>query len=136
MNVWNKEITTIVILLIGALIIGVISHLFFPVLFLVISGILVRQIIQINRFEKWIRTGGSGKYPKTSGIWEAIYYHVYRLKKSEKKRKKKLGKMVDQFRKSTEARRNNRRLPVGVSRPPFYNPNFSVPERYFANENR
>ena len=90
MNVWNKEITTIVILLIGALIIGVISHLFFPVLFLVISGILVRQIIQINRFEKWIRTGGSGKYPKTSGIWEAIYYHVYRLKKSEKKRKKKL----------------------------------------------
>ena len=103
MNVWNKEITTVVILLISALIVGLISHLFFPIMFLAISGILVRQIIQINRFEKWIRTGGSGKYPKTSGIWEAIYYHVYRLKKSEKKRKKKLGKMVDQFRKSTEA---------------------------------
>jgi two-component system phosphate regulon sensor histidine kinase PhoR len=103
MNVWNKEITTVVILLISALIVGLISHLFFQIMFLAISGILVRQIIQINRFEKWIRTGGSGKYPKTSGIWEAIYYHVYRLKKSEKKRKKKLGKMVDQFRKSTEA---------------------------------
>ena len=41
--------------------------------------------------------------PKTSGIWEEIYYHVYRIKKNEKKRKKKLGKMVDQFRQSTEA---------------------------------
>lgn len=103
MNVWNKEITTVIILMIGALILGLISHLFFPILFLIICGILIRQIIQINRFEKWIRAGGSGKYPKTSGIWEAIYYHVYRLKKREKKRKKKLGKMVDQFRKSTEA---------------------------------
>ena len=63
----------------------------------------MRQVVQISRFEKWISTGGRGKYPKTTGIWEEIYYHVYRIKKNEKRRKKKLGKMIDQFRQSTEA---------------------------------
>jgi len=66
-------------------------------------GIIMRQIVQISRFEKWISTGGRSKYPKTTGIWEEIYYHVYRIKKNEKRRKKKLGKMIDQFRQSTEA---------------------------------
>lgn len=44
-----------------------------------------------------------GKLPKTTGIWEEIYYHVYRLRKSEKRRKKKLSTMIDQLRQSTEA---------------------------------
>jgi two-component system phosphate regulon sensor histidine kinase PhoR len=63
----------------------------------------MRQVVHISRFEKWISTGGKSKYPKTTGIWEEIYYHVYRIKKDEKRRKKKLGKMIDQFRQSTEA---------------------------------
>jgi len=66
-------------------------------------GIIVRQVIQISQFEKWISTGGRSKYPKATGIWEEIYYHIYRIKKDEKRRKKKLGKMIDQFRQSTEA---------------------------------
>lgn len=103
MNAWNKEITGVVFLFTGALVLGLITHLLFPLLLVAVGGVLIRQLIQVNRFEKWIRSGGSGKYPNTTGIWEAIYYHVYRLKKREKKRKKKLGKMVDQFRKSTEA---------------------------------
>ncbi|MGR9051284.1 MAG: phosphate regulon sensor histidine kinase PhoR [Gammaproteobacteria bacterium] len=103
MSAWNRELFTVVFLLLVTSIIGSISHLFFPLVFLLVLGLFLRQIILINRFEKWIRAGGGGKYPKSSGIWEAIYYHVYRLKKREKKRKKKLGKMVDQFRKSTEA---------------------------------
>jgi len=79
------------------------TGLFMPLALSMTLAILVRQLFQINRFEKWIRSGGGAKYPKTSGIWEEIYYHVYRIKKNEKKRKKKLGKMVDQFRQSTEA---------------------------------
>jgi two-component system phosphate regulon sensor histidine kinase PhoR len=57
----------------------------------------------IHRFEKWLRTGGQSDYPKTTGVWEEIYYHVYRIRKNNKRRKKKLSKMVDQFRQSTEA---------------------------------
>jgi two-component system phosphate regulon sensor histidine kinase PhoR len=36
-------------------------------------------------------------------VWEEIYYHVYRIKKNERRRKKKLRKIIDQFRQSTEA---------------------------------
>ncbi len=103
MGVWQKEIITGLLLFVAVAIAGGMTGLFMPLALALTLGILMRQLFQINRFEKWIRTGGGAKYPKTSGIWEEIYYHVYRIKKTEKKRKKKLGKMVDQFRQSTEA---------------------------------
>ncbi len=103
MGVWQKEINTVLLLLLATTIVGGITGLFLPLLFLLMLGIIMRQVVQISRFEKWISTGGRSKYPKTTGIWEEIYYHVYRIKKNEKRRKKKLGKMIDQFRQSTEA---------------------------------
>ncbi|MGZ8927469.1 MAG: phosphate regulon sensor protein PhoR, partial [Methylobacter sp.] len=103
MGVWQRELIIGLLLLAAVSIIGGMTGLFMPLMLLLTLGMLMRQLFQINRFEKWIRTGGRTKYPKTSGIWEEIYYHVYRIKKNEKKRKKKLGKMVDQFRQSTEA---------------------------------
>ncbi|MGZ4980433.1 MAG: phosphate regulon sensor histidine kinase PhoR [Methylobacter sp.] len=103
MWVWQKELITGLLLFVAVSIIGGMTGLFMPLLLLLTLGMLIRQLFQINRFEKWIRAGGRARYPKTSGIWEEIYYHVYRIKKTEKKRKKKLGKMVDQFRQSTEA---------------------------------
>jgi two-component system, OmpR family, phosphate regulon sensor histidine kinase PhoR len=103
MEAWKKELGWTLLLLLGVALIGSIIGLFIPLLFLLIIGMLVWQIIQINRFERWISNGGRGKYPKAKGIWEDIYYHVYQIKKSEKKRKKKLGKIIDQFRKSTDA---------------------------------
>lgn len=91
------------LLFLAVSIVGGLTGLFLPLVLLLTLCILVRQIYQINRFENWIRMGGRSQYPKTSGVWEEIYYHVYRIKKNERRRKKKLGKMVDQFRQSTEA---------------------------------
>ncbi|WP_262967128.1 phosphate regulon sensor histidine kinase PhoR [Methylobacter psychrophilus] len=103
MGIWQKEITKLLLLLLATAIFGAVTGVFLPILLLLMLGIIVRQIIQITQFEKWISTGGRGKYPKATGIWEEIYYHIYRIKKNEKRRKKKLGKMIDQFRQSTEA---------------------------------
>ena len=103
MGVWQKEIIIGLLLFLAVSVVGGLSGHFMPLALLVTLCMLVRQLFQISRFERWIRTGGSAKYPKTTGIWEEIYYHVYRIKKNEKKRKKKLGKMIDQFRQSTEA---------------------------------
>jgi two-component system phosphate regulon sensor histidine kinase PhoR len=103
MGIWQKDITKLLLLLLATAIVGGITGLFLPILLLLMLGIIVRQVVQINQFEKWISTGGRGKYPKSTGIWEEIYYHIYRIKKNEKRRKKKLGKMIDQFRQSTEA---------------------------------
>ncbi|WP_432742296.1 phosphate regulon sensor histidine kinase PhoR [Methylobacter sp. G7] len=103
MGIWQKELIIGLLLFLAVSIMGGMTGLFMPLVLVLTLGMLMRQLYQINRFERWIRTGGRAKYPKTSGVWEEIYYHVYRIKKNEKKRKKKLGKMVDQFRQSTEA---------------------------------
>ncbi|MFA6164792.1 MAG: phosphate regulon sensor histidine kinase PhoR [Methylobacter sp.] len=103
MGIWQKEIVTILLLFFVVLIVGGMTGLFLPLVILLTVFILIRHIYEIVRFEKWISMGGRSKYPKTTGVWEEIYYHVYRIKKNEKKRKRKLGKMVDQFRQSTEA---------------------------------
>ncbi|MEQ1557604.1 MAG: phosphate regulon sensor histidine kinase PhoR [Methyloglobulus sp.] len=103
MAAWKKELGWTFLLLLGVAVIGSMTGLFIPLLFVLIVSLLIWQIIHISRFERWISNGGRGKYPKAKGIWEDIYYHVYQIKKSEKKRKKKLGKIIDQFRKSTDA---------------------------------
>ncbi len=103
MEVWQKEIVNALLLFLAVVIIGAFTGFFLPLLLLLTLYLLSRQIYQINRFENWIKTGGRGKYPKASGVWEEIYYHVYRIKKNERRRKKKLSKIIDQFRQSTEA---------------------------------
>lgn len=103
MDAWKKELGWTLLLLLAVALVGSITGLFIPLLFLLTVCLLIWQVIQINRFERWISNGGRGNYPKAKGIWEDIYYHVYQIKKSEKRRKKKLGKIIDQFRKSTDA---------------------------------
>lgn len=103
MAAWYKELTTALLLFILVAIVGGITGWFLHLTLLLVSGFLIYQLIQINRFEKWLGKMSSGAYPKTTGIWEEIYYHIYRIKKNNKKRKKKLSKMIDQFRQSTEA---------------------------------
>jgi two-component system, OmpR family, phosphate regulon sensor histidine kinase PhoR len=103
MDAWKKELGIVFLLLLGVSVIGAITGWFTILMVVLIISLLIWQVIQISRFERWISNGGRGKYPKAKGIWEDIYYHVYLIKKSEKKRKKKLGKIIDQFRKSTDA---------------------------------
>ncbi len=103
MAAWHKEITTSILLFILVVIIGGITGWFLHLTLLLVSGLLIHQLIQINRFEKWLGKMSGGAYPNAHGVWEEIYYHVYRIRKNNKKRKKKLSKMIDQFRLSTEA---------------------------------
>jgi two-component system phosphate regulon sensor histidine kinase PhoR len=103
MAIWQREIITFLLLFLVVCFIGLFTKLFLPLLLALTFFSLCRHLYQIHRFEKWLRTGGQGDYPKTTGVWEEIYYHVYRIRKNNKRRKKKLSKMVDQFRQSTEA---------------------------------
>jgi two-component system phosphate regulon sensor histidine kinase PhoR len=103
MGVWQREIKVLLLCVLVVSIAGAITGYFLPLFSLLTSALLVRQVIQINRFENWIITGGKGRYPDAKGIWEEIYYNVYRIKKNERRRKKKLRKIIGQFRELTEA---------------------------------
>lgn len=102
-NAWRREILIALTLLLVATVIGSFtgSFLYLLLLFLIIAFIV--QLREINRLENWLRTGALGTSPSGKGIWDEIYYHLYRIKKLEKKRKKRLGKILEQFRRSTSA---------------------------------
>jgi two-component system phosphate regulon sensor histidine kinase PhoR len=103
MAVWQREIKTLFLSILVISILGVITGQFLALLWVLILALIIRNVIQMSRFERWVSMGGKGPYPKSKGIWEEIYYHVYRIKKTEKRRKKKLRKIIDEFRQSTEA---------------------------------
>ena len=103
MQIWSKEIRTALILLWIVSVIGLSTGFFLPLILCLLVFLLARQIYQIQRLEKWLRLGAKSPYPKTTGVWEEIYCHLYQLRKNEKRRKKKLRRLLEQFRLSTEA---------------------------------
>jgi two-component system phosphate regulon sensor histidine kinase PhoR len=103
MSLWKRELTIAGLLFIFIVFAGSLTGLFFPLIIITLIFFLFWQFLQISRLEAWLSQGARGKHPPVKGVWEEIYYHVYLIKKRDKRRKKKLGKIIDQFRKSTDA---------------------------------
>ncbi len=103
MQRWQREINIAIALLLPALVLSAfIGHLA-ALLLGIVSFLYIKQTISINKLERWLSQGGTGERPDFKGIWGDIYYHLYKIRKSQKRRKKKLGRMLDSFRKSTSA---------------------------------
>lgn len=100
---WQYDLTVIVVLLIGGLLLNTFFGHFLYLLLLPVSGLLLYHFYQAYRLERWLRTDAVGNHPKCKGVWGGIYYHLDVIKKTHKKRKKKLSSMVKQFRTSTAA---------------------------------
>jgi two-component system phosphate regulon sensor histidine kinase PhoR len=103
MGRWGREKIIVAFLLLATIILSIFIHHFVELLLLVTFFLLIRQTLQINQLERWLSHGAPGDKLEAKGIWEDIYFCVYKIKQTEKNRKKKLSKMIDQFRKSTNA---------------------------------
>lgn len=103
MQRWQREINITIGLVTPALVTAYFVGHLSTLLLAITSFLLIRQTLAINEFEKWLNRGGFGDMRHQKGIWGDIYYHLWKLKKTEKKRKKKLSRMVEQFRSSTDA---------------------------------
>ena len=103
MDRWQREIKIVIALVLPALALSYfIGHL--SLILLCISVLLlIKQTLAINELESWLSRGAFRDYRDRKGIWADIYYHLWKIKKTEKKRKKKLSRMIDQFRTSTNA---------------------------------
>lgn len=58
---------------------------------------------QVYRLERWLRHGKRFHPPEARGIWEEIFQHIYRLQQRNRKRKRKLGGMLNRFQQATAA---------------------------------
>jgi len=99
---WRKEAIYVALFIVIAAILSHFVGYFTHMLVLILATCLIKQAILLARLEQWLSHGASGKTPQGTGVWGDIYYHFYRIKQKEKKRKKTLGKIIEQFRKSTD----------------------------------
>ncbi len=99
---FRRELMYLALFVTIAAILSYFTGYFIYILLLVLCAILIRHAVLLSRLERWLSRGAGGKVPVISGVWGDIYYHFYRIKKNEKSRKKKLGKIIEQFRKSTD----------------------------------
>ena len=100
---WKREINIVIALLLPVLLLSYFVGHLSELLLVVTIGLLIKQTMAINELEKWLSRGAFRDYRDRKGIWGDIYYHLWKIKKTDKKRKKKLSRMIDQFRNSTDA---------------------------------
>ncbi len=98
---WRSEFFWLAVLVLVGLFVSKVSGLYFCSLFLCVLAYLIRHIYHLNRLVLWLRNGG--KPPRSSGIWDDIYYLIYRLRRRNKSRKKRLLAMLERFRTATAA---------------------------------
>jgi two-component system phosphate regulon sensor histidine kinase PhoR len=103
MGRWHRESKIVITLVLLALTLSYFFEHLSEMLLVVSLVLLIRQTLAVNELEKWLSRGVFCDYRTRKGIWSDIYYHLWKIKKADKKRKKKLSKVIDQFRTSTDA---------------------------------
>ena len=63
----------------------------------------LRHIVQMQRLEGWLRSGRRSQPPQSWGVWGEVFEHYYRLQRRYTKRKKRLARVIREFRESTAA---------------------------------
>jgi two-component system phosphate regulon sensor histidine kinase PhoR len=102
-NPWIKEFWRVATLGFLSLIIGLVINQVFVCLFVGTILYLGWHLYHLYRLEQWIAKRQGTSPPDASGIWGEIFYHIYKLQRRNRKRKKKLANMLARFQESTAA---------------------------------
>ncbi|MGH8552756.1 MAG: phosphate regulon sensor protein PhoR, partial [Methylococcales bacterium] len=103
-NPWQFEIYRFCLYLFLSLCAGWILKDLNTALFIGLNAYLVRHLVNLYRLEAWLRRGASAaNCPSSNGIWQEIYYDLSRIKRRDKRRKKRLGKILNRFKTATAA---------------------------------
>jgi two-component system phosphate regulon sensor histidine kinase PhoR len=69
----------------------------------VLTGVLGWHLYNVYRLERWLSLH-EGRLPRTAfGVWGQVYAGIYRLRSRHRQRKKRLRKVIKEFRKSSAA---------------------------------
>lgn len=100
---WRFEIWRALLILTIAFLVGGASGHILASISIVLAGYVVFFVYQVRRLEKWLNNGMVGKEPSPSGIWEAIYYQIYKIGKGHRRGKRTLAKLLTRFQKTIAA---------------------------------
>jgi two-component system phosphate regulon sensor histidine kinase PhoR len=100
---WRSELSFVVLALLFGIFAGRLLGQPAIVLWLCLLAYLIRHLVYANRLLQWLRDGRASVLPQGNGVWEEIYYLIYRLRRRNKRRKKQLLRMLERFRTATGA---------------------------------
>ena len=63
----------------------------------------LRHVRQMQRLDHWLELGRSTQPPESWGVWGEVFENYYRLQRRYTKRKKRLARVIREFRESTAA---------------------------------
>ncbi len=97
------EVWRIIGILLLALIVGLLSRQLAWALVGGLAVILVWHYRQLWRVLRWVRVGKRSEPPDITGLWGDLVSDIYQLYQRNRKRKKKLAKLLNRFHQSTSA---------------------------------
>lgn len=101
-NPWVLEFWRFAGLVFVAALVGLVAgHLTFALL-VALAIYVLYHLTNLRRLERWLQSKDRA-IPEIHGVWGEIYYHLQRLQRRNRKRKKKLAAMLNRFRESTAA---------------------------------
>jgi two-component system phosphate regulon sensor histidine kinase PhoR len=100
---WISELLLLGLLLSAALLLGGLFDHTGWWLAAALAITLARHLFELDRLERWLRAGRRRHPPQSWGVWGEVLEHYYRLQRRYYKRKKRLGRVIREFRESTSA---------------------------------
>jgi two-component system phosphate regulon sensor histidine kinase PhoR len=107
-NSWIAEVWTLTGLLLVALFFGLVFEHVTLFLLLATLGYLAWTFYNLYHLRRWLSIGRKYRPPDSLGVWGDIFTEIFRLQRRNKKRQKRLVKLLGRFRETTEA------MPDGV----------------------
>lgn len=102
-NPWIEELWRTLAIATVSLLLGWLLDAVAPMLLLGLGLYAGWHMRQVYRLERWLRHGKRFHPPEAHGIWEEIFQYIYRLQQRNRKRKRKLGSMLNRFQQATAA---------------------------------
>lgn len=100
---WRYEIWRFVALAVVGVLLGLLADNVALGLLLVFVPYLAWHLYNLNRLVRWLRQGKQFTPPESSGIWDDVFEHIFRLQQRNRKRKRNLRRMLKRFHKITVA---------------------------------
>lgn len=100
---WLSEVALLVGLVMAAVLLGAVLGGPGWWLALALGMVLGRHVWQLRRLEHWLGSGRQRNPPESWGAWGEVFEHYFRLQKRYYKRKKRLARVIREFRESTAA---------------------------------
>lgn len=102
-NPWVREFWRMALLFGGALLVGWSLGIPHGMFTLVLMAYLAWHLYNLYRLERWYYRRKKTNPPAALGIWGDAFYHIYKLQKSNRQRKKRLSSILSRFKESTAA---------------------------------